>query len=64
MLIPNTKKSNLNIKKHIKKSKKNRERIKNRISKEAEILNNADIIFGIDNGATRNGFMFNSIFFK
>lgn len=49
---PKNDKSNLNIKARKRRQKKIRESIKNRINRNIEIMKNADVIFGLDNGAT------------
>lgn len=53
-ITPNSKKSNLNVRRHRNKQRKTNEAARQRIQKEKEITANADIIFGLDNGATRN----------
>ncbi len=60
-ITPNTGKSNLSIKNRRKHhTQKDIEKI-NRKQHDIDVVKNSNIIFGFDNGATRNSFMHSSI---
>lgn len=60
-ISPNRKKSNLNVKKHRAHQKKTSKETSERRKKEQIITKDADIIFGLDNGATRNCCFYSSV---
>ena len=53
-LKPKTQKSNLNVKKRKSNRKKTSDEAKKAKKHEADVTSNADLIFGLDNGATRD----------
>ena len=53
-LSPNTKASNLSIKKDRLKRKKTNDERRSRTKKDLEKAKGANIVFGLDNGATRD----------
>lgn len=54
---PNIKKSNLNVKHHRQSIKKKSAEASKRKLKEKAVTKDADIVFGLDNGATRNNIL-------
>ena len=55
---PKTLKSNLNISSRKRRQHKISDEVKAKMQHDADVVKNADIIFGLDNGATRNNSMY------